>query len=111
MLNNGTLVAVRCRISRGGFSSERVFRVDIAGGVEHVAAGPVEYFFDENQQHLQGDQPPRGVTRAGYVTARVVEQKNDTVLVSVPSGEVLWVGINEIVEHPKGIRAHVPVPS
>jgi hypothetical protein len=111
MLNSGTLIAVRCRISRGGFSSERVFRVTMASGVEHVTAGPVEYFFDENQQRLQADQPPRGVTLAGYVTARVVEQKNDTVLVSVPSGEVLWLGMNEIVEHPKGIRAHVPVQS
>ncbi len=111
MLNSGTLVAVRCRISRGGFSSERVFRVTVAGGVEHVGAAPVEYFFDEQQRRLPPDQPPRGVTLQGFVAARVVEQTNGTILVSVPSGEVLRVGTGEIIEHPKGSRAHVPVES
>jgi hypothetical protein len=111
MLNSGTLVAVRCRISRGGFSSERVFRVLVDGGVEHVGAAPVEYFFDEQQRRLSSDQPQRGVTLLGFVAARVVEQTNGAVFVSAPSGEVLRVGAAEIIEYPKGSRAHVPVES
>ena len=109
MLNSGALIAIRCRISRGGFSSERVFRVTTPEKVEHVGAAPVEYFFDENQQGLPLEPPPRGVSLPGLVAARVVEQNHNTVLVSVPSGEVLRVATNEVTEYPKGTRAHVPV--
>jgi hypothetical protein len=93
MLMSGTLIAVRCRISRGGFSSEFVFHVTMASGVDYVGAAPVEYFFDEQQSPLPPDQPPKGMILLGFVAARVVEQTNGTVLVSVPSGEVLRLDI------------------
>ena len=39
VMNNGSLLAVRCAISRGGFSSERVFRMRLANGAELTGDG------------------------------------------------------------------------
>jgi hypothetical protein len=112
MFTSGTLVAVNCAISRGGFSSERVFRITLADGEEHVGAAPVQYFFDETATRLSPDKPLRGETLLGLVTGRVVDTEGqDVYLVSVPSGEVLRVNSNIVVEHPKERRAHVSVQS
>jgi hypothetical protein len=70
----------------------------------------VDYFFDENQKPLFSEQPPRGVNLDGFVTARVIAAQNSgTILVSVPSGQVLQVSVSEIIEYPKESRVNVPV--
>src|SRR5438034_7247352 len=104
-----SLVAVRCRISRGGFSSERVFRVTVANGEEYIGAAPVDYFFDESKGPLPPEQPrERGSSVPGFVAGRVIEREpNGICVVSVPSGEVLRVGVDEISEYPQGNRTHV----
>jgi hypothetical protein len=112
MLNGENLVAVRCRITRGGFSSERVFRVTLTDSTEYVGAAPAEYFFDEFEKPLPPDQPPRGVTKLGVVAGRVVGgEGQDGVLVSVPSGEVLKIDPRQIAGSPKDSTAHVSVQS
>jgi hypothetical protein len=71
-----SLVALRCRISRSGCPSERVFRVTLAGGGEHLGAALSDYFFGEDQRPLPADQPAQRGTRVpGLVAARVIERK------------------------------------
>jgi hypothetical protein len=113
MLNGETMVAVRCQISRSGFSSERVFRITLPNGGEYVGAGPVEYFFDENRRRLAADQPAqREVRIPGFVAGRVVTAEPVAVpLLSLPSGDVVRIGRSEITEYPGGSHAHVPVQS
>jgi len=107
------LILIRCRISRSGFSSERVFRVNRSDGPEHIGAAPVRYFFTEGKKPLPPDQPAeRGVQIKGFLTGRVVlEESAEVILVSVPSGEVLRVNRQETAEYPQEGRAHVSVQS
>ncbi len=109
-------VALRCRISRSGFSSERVFRVTLASGAEYIGAAPADYFFAEDQHPLPANQPAQRLVRVpGFLTARVLERKSDgALLLSVPSGEVLLVRPDEVFAYPANgslaeTGAHVPV--
>jgi hypothetical protein len=113
---NESLVALRCRISRSGFPSEKVFRVTLASGAENVGAAPADYFFGEDRRPLPSDQPAQRMVRVpGFVAARIVERKPDGVLlVSVPSGDVLLVRPDETTAYPgNGLDTertpHVPV--
>lgn len=111
-MQNGKFLAIQCRISRGGFSSERVFRVKLMGGAEHIAAAPVEYFLTERLGPLPADQPEkRGELIPGFVTGRLIRDEVGSQLVSVPSGEVLLLPASEIREYPNERAAHVPVQS
>ncbi len=112
------LVTARCRISRSGFPSERVFRVTQADGTEHIGAAPANYFFGADGSRLLADQPAQRLVQIpGFVAARVLNRTDDgTLLLSVPSGEVLWVQPSEVVDHPNNVSrmregAHVPVQS
>jgi hypothetical protein len=111
MMYSESLVALRCRITRGGFSSERVFRVRLAEGEEYVGVAPVDYFLTEAKAPLPADEPPqRGTAITGHVAARVLSNGSDeAALVSVPSGDVLRVNAGELSSYPGGSRAHVPV--
>ena len=83
-------VRIQCKISRGGFSGEKVFRMQLADGTEHVGAAPTAYCYDAQGRPLGAGGPPAPV--AGLLTARIIERYEDgTCLVSVPSGEVLRV--------------------
>lgn len=112
MRNVDSYVAVRCRISAGGFSSERIFRVTLANGVEYIGAAPVEYFFDESQKRLSFDQPTRGTVLVGLVAARPVDREpNGVHFVSVPSGDVIGILPTQITEYPQERPSLVPVQS
>jgi hypothetical protein len=113
---NESLVALRCRISRSGFPSEKVFRVTLASGAENVGAAPATYFFGEDRRPFPIDQPTQRMVRVpGFVAARIVERKPDgALLVSVPSGDVLLVRPDETTAYPGNGRdtertPHVPV--
>jgi hypothetical protein len=111
-----SLVALRCRISRSGFPDERVFRVTLANGSEHVGAAPANYFFTEDQHPLPAEQPVQRLVRIlGYVAARVIQRKADgSLLLSVPLDDVLLVSPSEVIPYPANgslteTTAHVPV--
>ena len=60
------LVRLPCEIYLGGFSSERVFHIQLPEG-EYVGAGPVEYFWCDRGHRLGADQPKeRGKPLPGY---------------------------------------------
>src|SRR5262245_4868394 len=112
-----SLVALHCRISRSGFSDERVFRATLANGTEHVGAAPADYFFTEDQRPLPADQPTERLVRVpGFVAARIIERKADgSFLLSVPLADVLHVRPSEVIAYPANgyptEKANVPVQS
>ena len=117
-MHPGPLVALRCRISRSGFSDERVYRATLANGTEHIGAAPADYFFTEDQRPLPADVPAERLVRVpGFVAARIIERDPDgALLLSVPLADVLLVRPAEVIAYPangslaeKG--AHVPVQS
>lgn len=110
-MHTGTRVAIRCKISKGGFSSERVFRIRLNDG-EHVGAAPIEYFSTNDQRPLPADRPAnKGEHIEGFIAGRIVAVEDGSYLVSVPSGEVLLIPGAEIIEQPAGNATHVPVQS
>jgi hypothetical protein len=81
---------IACKITRGGFSSERVFEIDVSGravvGMAHVD------FVRKDDGSPIGDEPPPGATIEGYVQCRVIKRTgDDVVLVELPSGELVPV--------------------
>jgi hypothetical protein len=94
----GEDVRVRCRISRSGFSSERVFRLELANGTIHTGAAPLDYCFNQNHEPLGADQPPVGKLIQGFLSARVVRKEPDgTSWVHLPSGDVVQVKQSSVV--------------
>ena len=85
------LVAVECKISRGGFSSERQFRIALSEG-EHIGLAPVEYCYTRQGEPLGGQAPSRATPLDGLVAARVLEQDAaGKVLIYLPDGEVVSI--------------------
>jgi hypothetical protein len=112
-MSSDQLIRLPCKITRGGFPSERVFRLLLADGSVHVGAAPIEYLFTADRTRLGPDVPTqKGVSIPGFVTARIVAVgPAETVLVSVPSGEVLRVNADAIGNHSAEAPSDVPVKS
>jgi len=109
-MDSDSLILVRCLISRGGFSSEKVFRVKLADGTEHIGAAPARYYFTVAGQPMAPDQPPQRLDQVeGFLTGRIIAEEGDDILVSVPLGEVLRVKKTQATEFPVEGHAHVLV--
>ena len=93
------LFHIRCTIERGGFSSERTFEVRTSDGGKLVGTADIQHLCDENQEPLGDDEPPCGVVISGYVKCRLIRQgDNQTVLVDLPSDDVIYVRAGELLE-------------
>jgi hypothetical protein len=90
------LVAVRCRLSKGVFSSERAFEVKMADGKSYSGPAPVHFCWSEAGKPIQeGEAIGKEVT--GWVAARVIGAlEGDQVAVEVPDGEVIAVRASQI---------------
>jgi hypothetical protein len=112
-MNPGSMVAVKCTITRGPFSSERVLRLTLPNGQQHIAAALLDYFLDTTRQPLSPDLPAqRGTPMAGFVAGRILETgPGDTCLVSLPSGDVVYVNRSEMIAFPTESSARVPFQS
>jgi hypothetical protein len=97
------LVFIRCQLSRGGFSSERVFRLDLGKddqgkGKVFLGSAPVQYCQTEAGKPLKPDEPPPGKRIPGQVAARIVRENQDqTVWLSFPDGSVTQVPVPLLV--------------
>jgi hypothetical protein len=98
----GDLVLVRCELARGGFSSERVFRVKTLAGGTLAGVADLEYCFTAEKERLGADDPPAGKTVRGFVAARVIRPENGSFLISVPDGSVASVQGNTLVQRSGG---------
>lgn len=102
-------VLVKCSLTRGGFSGERVFRF-IGRAGEYTGVAPVHYCHALDRTPLTENQPLSGQKINGLVAARVVrEDQSGAVLLWLPDGGVVWADQGLIV--PTEEAADVPVQS
>ena len=101
------LMALKCKISRGGFSDERVFRLVGAEGYEGISSR--RHLWSEDGLAIEEGEPPIGQELEGLVATRVLGISGDAVSVSVPDGEVIVVPVSALVKRPQGVTEHVPV--
>ena len=104
------IVTIPCRISRSGFSDERVFRMTLADGLDYVGGTGREYCFTRDNKPLGIDQPARGETLEGRIMAAVIRPGEDRTLVSVPDGTVFKVA-NDSLKPYTEVSPGVPVKS
>lgn len=95
------LVAVKCRFERAVLRGERVFRVSLANGTEYKSITPIDFCWDNSNNHLVETSSADG----GWIAGRLIDDDLDggQVAVEVPDGEVLAVRSEEIVARPTAI--------
>jgi hypothetical protein len=109
---NQKKIALSCTISRGGFTDERVFRVEMANGETYIGACSRRYCYAKDKRIIKEEQPKRGETIDGLVMARHIrDEEEGALLVSVPDGAVLLVSEDRVREAPKDVSPDVPVQS
>lgn len=91
--------ALRCTISRGGFSDERVFAIQM-DELPHIGVGSRRHFWTLAGDPLDDGEPPLDQKVEGLVAATVVKINLGKVLVSIPDGEVITVPIEALVNRP-----------
>jgi hypothetical protein len=101
------LVAIRCKISRGGFSGERVFHISM-GATNHSGIGSRLHMWNRDGIPIGEGEPPIGEEMNGLVAARVLQIKGDIATVTVPDGEVIDISVAELSDRPS-VDNHVPV--
>jgi hypothetical protein len=107
--NSSVLVA--CRLSRSGFSGERVYRVTLADGkTEHVGVAPVHYCRTAKREPIGRDQPSSGNQIDGLIEGLLVENGGDEADVAMPDGETIRVNVDQI-RFRMGDPQYVPMQS
>jgi hypothetical protein len=90
-----TELRIPCKISRSGFSAERVFDIALPSGAIRGAA-PREYFRDSNGEDLSDEEPPVGQVASGFVIAQQIGQPQETAVLYLPSGDVIRVPVEMV---------------
>lgn len=107
-MHSNRFKALRCRISRGGFSDERVF--SLASGYSGVAS--LQYVWHDDGRPLEEGEPPLGRTIDGQIAVRVVEVAgNGMALVALPDGQSAEVAADELIDRPTRVGEHVSLGS
>ncbi len=90
-------VAVRCKLSRGFFSSERAFEVTLANGEKYSGPAPI-YFCWTDHGNLLGTGEAIDREIDGWVAARRLPRQlpGDQVAVEVPDGEAVAVRQSQV---------------
>lgn len=108
-MRNSKYKAIRCTISRGGFSDERVFDLS-PSGLQYSGVASRRYMWHENGEVIGEGEPPADQAIEGLVAARVVKVEDDgSVYVSVPDGEVVKLRADQLQDRPAGVGENVPV--
>ena len=102
-----SLKAIRCTISRGGFSGERVFTITV-GGVNHSGVGSRFHMWKLDRTPIDEGEPPLGEEISGLVAARILSIAGATATVSIPDGEVIDISVDELLDRPV-MDQHVPI--
>jgi hypothetical protein len=90
-------VAVRCKLSRGLFSSERAFEVTLANGEKYSGPAPIHFCWNDTGKPLdQNEAIDEEID--GWVAARRLRQQlpGDQVAVEVPDGEAVAVRRSQV---------------
>jgi hypothetical protein len=101
--------AVRCTLSRGGFSEERIFRIKLPGGKMHVGAAPRQYCYHRKGLLLGPDEPAPKAQIDGKIVVRILREDGPgRILVYLPDGDVVPVTEDQL-DHVKEVSPDVPV--
>ena len=115
MFNRGEKVLVECRISRSGFASERIFRVEQTNRSEHIGAAPVHYCWTQDGTLLTARLPAENDKIPGLVQGYVISNGGLVAKIETPDGEVVEV-MTSVVKRDRDLPAlepyhHVPIGS
>lgn len=104
--------AIACKISRGGFSDERVFSFEV-DGEQYSGVASRLHMWTAQGAPLEEGEPPIGQTIDGLVATRILKRvdQTDRVLVSVPDGGVLEMPLQQLQERPAGMGQDVSIGS
>jgi hypothetical protein len=102
-------VYLACRLSRSGFSGERVFRVCCHDGSEHVGVAPTHYCHTIAGEPLGRDLPPKGARIEGLIEGILVDRGSKRITVALPDGDTIQVDPDQL-RSPEG-ALHVSVGS
>jgi hypothetical protein len=86
---------IACMIERGGFTSERIFRLRLANGDELAGSAFVDHVLDENRRPLDNETSEYGQPMPGFVKCRMIREQDGGVLVEVPSADVIPVSAEQ----------------
>jgi hypothetical protein len=105
------MTAIACKISRGGFSDERVFSI-LIGENTYQGVASRRHMWTEDRRPVEDGEPPIGQVISGFVAARVIQiNKDTTATVSIPDGEVITIPVSQLVDRPTTVGEHVPLGS
>jgi hypothetical protein len=97
------LIALPCTLSRGFFSSERVFEVELANGEFYMSISPRHFCWNAAGK-LVGEKEATDQDVNGFVAARVAYQIDESqVAVEVPDGKVIAVRREQVRRRPTPI--------
>ena len=108
-MRSNEVVSVRCRISRSGFSGERVFRVACYDGTEHIGIAPTHYCSTSSGKPLDPDVPQKGKLIDGWVEGMLVDHDDEKLTVALPDGNTIKVQPDQVRTNTS--TPHVPVGS
>ena len=107
MFQRGETVLVTCQLTRSGFSSERIFRIDQADQAEHIGAAPVHYCWTEEGKRLNENSPAKGKRISGLVQPYVISNGGLKARIETPDGENIEVDTSA-VKHPDDVQTLEP---
>lgn len=92
----GQQVFLKCEISMGGFSGERVFELSTTSGSDYAGIAPVAYCRRDDGSCYNVHEP-RSKER-GKVMARLIRNGGNEAFVAIPDGEAISVSEDIVVE-------------
>lgn len=100
-------IYIACKIEQGAFTSERTFEIQLStrmrtssGETSGFLVGTAHqmHLLDSNKQPLDDDEPGYATKVNGFVRCEKIRELSDeSVLVEVPSADLIHVPVNELV--------------
>ena len=92
------LVALKCELSPGGFSGERIFEIWLANGDLYKSIAPRQFCWNEEGKLVEENEPSDGNKIPGKVAARLIDHLDENqVIVEVPDGQIIAVNKEDII--------------
>jgi hypothetical protein len=89
---------IPCKIERGGFSTERLFTIELPDGPK-TFAGYYEHFLNADRQKLDLETPAEGELMEGFAKCRIIQRQDDgALIIDIPSSDSLLVQPENLVQ-------------
>ena len=110
-MERASTIYLTCKLTRSGFSTERVFRSEQADGQECIGAAPVHYCWTLDGEKIGDDVPKRGESILGLVAGHILANGGGTAQVELPDGQLIEVPTAQLVSMSVERYSNVPVRS